>query len=162
MGGLWYKKKSTIHGSGLFSRRKIAKGTRIIEYVGEKVNKQEGEERAHAQLARAEENDEIGMVYVFELNEQYDIDGDVPENYARFINHSCAPNCEVEVQEDQLWVVATRDIRRYEELLYNYGFSFDENYIDYVCDCGAENCVGYMVAEHDWEKLREYEDSHEV
>ena len=93
MDKLWYKKKSGVHGSGLFACQNIKKGTKIIEYVGDKVTKKEGDKRADIQIIKAKKNKNNGMVYVFELNKRYDIDGDVKYNHARLIKHSCNPNC---------------------------------------------------------------------
>ena len=92
---LWYKKRSTLHGSGLFAASNIKKKEQVIQYIGDKVTKKEGDRRADIQLKKAEKNKKTGMVYVFELNKKYDIDGGVLRNHARFINHSCDPNCEV-------------------------------------------------------------------
>ena len=71
---LWFKKKSHVHGSGLFTVQNIKKGTKIIEYIGDKVTKKEGDKRADKQIKKAEKNKKNGMVYVFELNKLYDID----------------------------------------------------------------------------------------
>ena len=66
---------------------------------------------------------------------------------ARLINHSCNPNCEVEGKGLKLWIVAIKDIKKGEELSYDYGFGYDEDYKQFVCKCGAKNCVGYIVRE---------------
>ena len=84
---LWFKKKSSLHGSGLFAESDIKKGEQVIEYIGDKVTKKEGDKRADKQIKKAQKNKSNGMVYVFELNKKYDIDGGVIRNYARFINH---------------------------------------------------------------------------
>ena len=87
-------------------------------------------------------------IYLFNLNKRYDLDGDFKFNTARLINHSCNPNCEVlEDKGRQLWIFAMRDIKKNEELTYDYGFSFDKDYKQYVCKCGSKNCVGYIVRE---------------
>ena len=144
---LWYKKKSSLHGSGLFAVSNIKKGDQVIQYIGDKVTKKEGDRRADIQLKKAEKNKKNGMVYVFELNKRYDIDGGVLRNHARFINHSCDPNCEVEGKGLKLWISSIKDINKNEELTYDYGFSFDENYKDFPCRCGSKNCCGYIVRE---------------
>jgi SET domain-containing protein len=126
---------SAIHGVGGFARVDIASGTRVIEYVGEKITKQES-------LVRCEQNNE----YIFALSEQEDLDGNVSWNPARFLNHSCEPNCEACLEEGQIWVIAIRDIRAGEELTFNYGYDL-EDYREHICGCGAEGCVGYIVAE---------------
>ena len=128
-------KQSQIHGTGGFARRDIPAGTRIIEYVGEKITKSES-------LRRCEMNNQ----FIFALDDEFDLDGSVSWNPARFLNHSCAPNCDAEVDEGQVWIVATRTIRTGEEVTFNYGYDLEE-YRDYPCRCGAAGCVGYIVAE---------------
>lgn len=133
---------SHIHGLGAFAARDIPRGTRVIEYVGQRIDKQES-------LRRCVSNNE----YIFTLNEQEDLDGNVPSNPARFINHSCAPNCEAQVAVDRIWIVSTRTIRAGEEVTFNYGFDLVD-YKEYPCRCGATNCVGFIVAEEFFEHVR--------
>jgi uncharacterized protein len=133
---------STIHGLGAFAKQSLSSGTLILEYLGEKIAKEES-------VRRCEDNNQ----YIFKLDDQYDLDGSVEWNPARFINHSCAPNCEAEVREGKIWVVATRDIRAGEELTFNYGFDL-EDYRNYPCRCGSSKCVGYIVAEEFFEHVR--------
>jgi len=83
---------SHIDGQGLFAVQDIAKGTRIIAYIGEKISRRESARRLEA-----------GNAYIFHLNYRYAIDGDTLENTARYINHSCEPNCQVEKTNDTLW-----------------------------------------------------------
>ena len=142
---LWYKKKSSLHGSGLFAVSNIKKGDQVIQYIGDKVTKKEGDRRADIQLKKAEKNKKNGMVYVFELNKKYDIDGGVLRNHARFINHSCDPNCEVFGEGMKIWIFAMKNIKKNEELSYDYGFSFDEDYRNFPCRCKSNNCVGYII-----------------
>ena len=134
-------KCSPIHGTGGFAKTAIRKGTRILEYLGEKITKSES-------LSRCEQNN----AYIFTLNDQQDLDGNVPWNPARFINHSCAPNCEAEKDDDRIWVIAIRDIQAGEEITFNYGYDLVD-YKDSPCLCGAPNCVGYMVAEEYFEHV---------
>ena len=84
---LWFKKNSKVHGNGLFARTDIKKGTQIIEYIGNKVTKKEGDKRADRQIRKAKKNINNGIVFVFELNKRYDIDGDVLENHAKLITN---------------------------------------------------------------------------
>jgi uncharacterized protein len=135
-------RRSRIHGLGGFARKDIPRNTRVIEYVGEKIDKQES-------LRRCEANNE----YVFTLNEQQDLDGKVDWNPARWLNHSCCPNSEAVVEEEHIWVVALRDIKAGEEITFNYGFDLAD-YKDYPCVCGSSECVGYMVAEEFFEHVR--------
>ena len=91
---------SPIHGLGGFAKTAICRGTRILEYVGERISKSES-------LRRCEQNNE----FIFSLNDEQDLDGNVAWNPARFLNHSCAPNCEAEMEDDRIWIVARRDIQ---------------------------------------------------
>ena len=135
-------KRSTIHGTGGFARVDIRRGKRLIEYVGNKLSK------AKAQAALNNQN-----AYIFTLDDTYDIDGSVPWNPARFLNHSCNPNCEVEIIRSRIWIYTLRYIKAGEELTYNYSYDF-EDYEDRPCNCGAANCVGYMVAERFFDTVR--------
>ena len=98
-----YKKKSKVHGTGLFASRKIKKGTTIIEYIGEKVKKKIGYKRADKHLPK---------VWIFELSHHYLIDGKFPRNHARLINHSCDPNCDIKIKKDHIWIYAKKDINK--------------------------------------------------
>jgi uncharacterized protein len=135
-------RNSPIRGTGGFAHIDISSGTRIIEYVGEKITKQES-------LARCEKNNE----YIFALNNTEDLDGNVDWNPARFLNHSCAPNCEALLEDGHIWIVALREIGAGEELTFNYGYDL-EFYREHPCHCGAPGCVGYIVAEEFFEHVR--------
>jgi len=154
MNKLWFKKKSGVHGSGLFASQNIKKGLKIIEYVGDKVTKKEGDRRGDIQLNKAKRNINNGMVYIFELNKRYDIDGSVKYNHARLINHSCSPNCEVVIDNNEIWILAIKKIKKNAELSYNYGYAYDEDYVDHTCKCGSSKCVGYILDEDHWPKLK--------
>ena len=151
---LWFKKKSHVHGRGLFAIQNIKKGSKIIEYIGDKVTKKEGDKRADKQIKQYKKNKNNGMVYIFELNKLYDIDGSVSHNHAKLINHSCNPNCEVEIINNEIWISAIKNIKKYTELSYNYGYSYDTDYVDHVCKCGSSKCVGYILDEDHWSKLK--------
>lgn len=133
---------SPIHGLGGFARKTLRKGSRIIEYIGKKMDKQEARRRCEA-----------GNVYVFEVHQEWDIDGSVDWNPARSINQSCDANAETDVIKDRVWILAKRTIRAGEEITYNYNFDLSE-YEDYPCNCGASQCPGFMVAEEHWEEVR--------
>jgi len=135
--------RSDVHGYGLFARDFIPKDARIIEYVGERITKAEAERREEHRLARLAAGED-GCVYVFELNQRHDIDGNVTWNPARRSNHSCGPNCETQNIRGHIWVIALRDIAPGEELCYDYGFDYSE-WQDHPCRCGAKECVGYIV-----------------
>jgi SET domain-containing protein len=136
-------KCSKIHGNGVFAKVNIPKGTRIIEYVGEKITKAESEKRAEKILNRAKSKG-TGAVYIFELNQRYDIDGNVSWNPARYINHACKTNCESDIVRGHIWIVATKNIKKGEELHYDYGYNLD-NWQEHPCLCGYQNCAGYIV-----------------
>ena len=154
MNQLWYKKKSFVHGNGLFAAKNIKKGLKIIEYIGEKITRKEGDKRASKQIKYGKNNNGTGKVYVFELNKHYDIDGNVKYNYARNINHSCNPNCEVEIIDNRIWIISIKNIKKNTELSYNYGYSYDEDYIDHICRCGSSKCIGYILDEDEWPRLK--------
>jgi SET domain-containing protein len=145
-------RQSGIHGRGLFAKKKIPAGTYIIEYVGEKIDKDEANERGWAQMDQSRDTDDAA-VYIFTLDDYWDIDGNVPENAARLINHSCDPNCEAFIEEDKIWIASLRDIPKDAELFFNYGFDL-ENYKEHPCHCGSKNCVGYIAGEEFWDDLK--------
>lgn len=145
-------RRSGIHGRGLFAKKKIPAGTYIIEYVGEKIDKDEANERGWAQMDHSRDTGDAA-VYIFTLDDDWDIDGNVPENAARLINHSCDPNCEAFIEDDKIWIAALRDISKNDELFFNYGFDL-ENYAEHPCLCGSKNCVGYIAGEEFWDELK--------
>jgi SET domain-containing protein len=126
--------RSGIHGRGGFARCIIPAGTSVIEYVGDRVDKTESSRRC-----------EDGNPFIFTINTDWDIDGNVDWNPARFLNHSCSPNCEAQQEDDRIWIVALRDIETGEELTFNYGYDLSE-WRDYPCGCGAAACLGFIVA----------------
>ena len=136
---LYKIKKSNIDNKGLYAAKNITSGKIIINYKGKLVTKKEVEKNPKF------DNDKA--IYLFNINNRYDMDGDFKYNDARLINHSCNPNCEVEGKGLKLWIVAIKDIKKGEELSYDYGFGYDEDYKQFVCKCGAKNCVGYIVRE---------------
>ena len=150
-------KKSKVHGHGVFASKEIKKNVRIIEYIGEKITKSEGDRRSEARLKRYLNSNKTGSVYIFELNKRHDIDGSPRYNKARYINHSCAPNCEVQIVRGHIWIVSIKNIEKNEELSYDYGYEFDrDDYTDHVCKCMKKNCVGYIVSKEDRKKLKRY------
>ena len=132
---------SGIHGRGGFALGRIRKGALLIEYVGEKTNK------AEAAVRIAADNP-----FIFCLDDEFDVDGDVPWNPARFLNHSCEPNAEAEIIDGQIWIKALRPIRPGEEITFNYSYDL-EGFEKHPCRCGAARCVGYMVAEEFFPKF---------
>ena len=97
-------KNLKVHGTGIFANKDIKKGQKIIQYVGEKITKAEGDKRSALRIKNYLNSSKTGSVYIFELNKKYDIDGNVKRNKARYINHSCNPNCEVDVENDEIWI----------------------------------------------------------
>jgi SET domain-containing protein len=143
-GGLLELRPSPIHGSGAFALQAIPAGTRIIEYLGERIAKAESLRRCAG-----------GNHGIFHLDDQWDVDGNGEKNPARFLNHSCAPNCHAEGLDGGVWILAQRDIARGEELSFNYGYDLCE-LEEHPCRCGANQCVRYIVAEefHDLVRRR--------
>lgn len=135
-------RESAIHGIGGFAKMDIAAGTWVVEYTGETITKDESLRRC-----------ESGNAYVFSLGDEWDLDGSVSWNAARFLNHSCEPNCEAERIEGRIWIIARRDIRAGEELTFNYGYALDD-YREHPCRCGADGCVGYMVSPEFFEHVK--------
>ena len=136
---LYKESKSNINRRGLFANKDIKKDTIIIHYIGKIITKKQTEEDSKFDNGKA--------IYLFNINNKYDLDGDFSYNTARLINHSCNPNCQVESKGLKLWISSIRDIKKNEELSYDYGFSFDENYKEFPCKCGSNNCCGYIVRE---------------
>jgi len=131
-------KKSRIHNQGVYAKRSIAKDEHIIRYLGTRLtNKQ----------ARAKTADDT---YHYQISKRYTIDG---KNDARYINHSCEPNCESDIIRGVIWIIAIRDIKKGEELSYNYCYDSKEA-LDYPCRCGASICIGYIADEAYWSKIR--------
>jgi uncharacterized protein len=147
------KKKSGVHGYGIFAKIDIPKDTRIIEYVGEKITKAEADRRGPILIEYAKKHKQAGAVYIFVLNKKYDIDGHVEYNTAKYINHSCEPNCEVDIIRGRIWIIALRDIKKNEELFYNYSYDMD-TYEEHPCLCKTSKCPGFITAEEHWPKLR--------
>jgi hypothetical protein len=133
---------SRIHWQGLFAAQAIRKGTRIIEYTGEKIPWKEGERRLLQ-----------GNAYIFQLNVRYAIDGKALTNLARYINHSCAPNCASDIIRGHIWIIALRDIQDGEELSYDYGYGL-EGYEHRPYTCGATQCCGYILDRPYWGHIK--------
>lgn len=134
---------SRIHRRGLFACQDLDAGSLLIEYVGIRISKMKAAELSLKQNS-----------YIFTLNKDADLDGNVSWNPARFINHSCEPNCKAQQDhQDRIWIVSTRQIRRGEELTFNYGYDL-KNFRKHPCGCGAPACLGYMVAEDLFPALR--------
>jgi len=141
-------RRSGVHGRGLFAARDIGIGERVLQYGGLKISKKESDKRTDAQWGR-------GRVYTFELNKQYDLDGSPPWNLARLANHSCDPNCEsVNDRGRAVWIVSIRNIRRGDEISYDYNFPLVDP--PPVCRCGSPKCRGYIIGKEYTPKLRRW------
>ena len=137
-------RRSGVHGLGVFAAKPIAKGTRIIEYVGERVSHDEADRRYEEKDA----ND--SHTFLFIVDSKTVIDAGNDGNDARFFNHSCDPNCESTVEKKRVYIEAIRDIAPGTELTYDYQIYREEGdpeNIDEVfkCRCGFPNCRGTML-----------------
>ena len=142
---------SKIHGNGVFATETIKKGERIIRYKGKL--------RSHAEVDEEYgDDDEDGHTFLFTLNDDYVIDANYDGNDARWINHSCDPNCEAVIEEDEggdrrkdkVFIEAVRKIKPGEELAYNYGITLEERHTArlkkiWECRCGSKKCTGTML-----------------
>ncbi len=137
--------RSGIEGRGLFATADLPAGTLLLEYRGEKITKAESARRSEAAKASARRRGRRPRLYLFALNARYDLDGAIPGNPAKYINHSCEANCDVVPRRGHLWVQASRDVRAGEELTVDYGYPLSE-YFENPCACGTPACPGYIVA----------------
>jgi uncharacterized protein len=143
---------SDIHQIGVFASCDIPYDTRIIEYVGEILKNEVADQRG-IDLAESVDGTDLASVFNFILDDEHQIDGNKDYNTARFINHSCDPNCWVEVEEGRIWIIALRDIAKGEELTFDYGFDI-EFWKEHPCRCGSAQCVGYIVSQEQWPQLK--------
>ncbi|MBS0417651.1 MAG: SET domain-containing protein-lysine N-methyltransferase [Proteobacteria bacterium] len=137
-------RRSGVHGLGVFAAKAIRKGTRIIEYVGERVSHDEADRRYEEKDA----ND--SHTFLFIVDNKTVIDAGTDGNDARFFNHSCDPNCESTVEKRRVYIEAIRDIEPGAELTYDYQIyreAGDPENIDevFACRCGFANCRGTML-----------------
>lgn len=144
-------RRSKIHGTGVFATADIAKGERIVEYKGLR--------RTHEDVDSSDVGAaESGHTFLFTLNDEYVIDGDIAGGVARWINHGCSPNCEAVLIEhpgddrrkDRVFIEAKRAIKAGQELTYDYGITLGEPHTPrmkkiWACLCGARNCTGTML-----------------
>ena len=145
----YFRKKSGINNLGLFAGRDIKKGEKVIEYKGRKFT--------HKQVEEDDRFDNSKAIYLFTLNERYVLDGDTKTNTAKYINHSCDPNCEVDIIKGKIWIIAIKDIKKGDELSYDYGFGYDADFRQFPCKCGSKNCCGYIVRDDQrWRINRKY------
>jgi len=142
---------SKVHGYGCFARRFIPKGTRIIEYLGERISHKEADRRYEG--ADVSDN----HTFLFIADRRTVIDATSGGNESRFINHSCDGNCESEIEKSRVFIDAIKDIPKGAELGYDYQIGRDRNdpaNVDriYACRCGSPQCRGSML----WPPLKEF------
>ena len=154
---MWKVRKSKVHGTGVFAENDIKNNTKIIQYIGDKVTKKEGDIRSAERIRRYLNKKNEGSVYIFELNKKFDIDGSPIYNKARYINHSCKPNCEVDIIKNEIWISSITKIKKGEELNYDYGYPFDEeDFSDHICKCGSAKCISYIISQDDLPKYKKF------
>ena len=140
---LFEVRTSSIHGKGAFATQEISEGTYIIEYTGEHISHDEADHRY------ADSTDD--PVVLFIVDDDIVIDGGVNGNEAKYINHSCDPNCQAVTDEDRIYIEALRIIQPGEELTFDYQLFRADEYDPewdtlYACHCGVPNCRGTMMS----------------
>ncbi len=140
-------KRSPLHGNGVFAARPIPAGTTVFQYAGRRITPEQADAQPPANP------DEPFHTFFFALSSGMVIDGAQRGNDARWINHSCEPNCQAQENEDgtRVYIVTLRDIEAGEELFYDYGLVMDAKITksvrdQYACYCGADKCRGTMLA----------------
>jgi len=133
-------RESGVHGRGVYATQLISQGTRIIEYTGQRVS-----------WEAAPDDDNDPHTFNFGLENGEVINAEIGGNDARWINHSCDPNCEAIEEDDSIFIYAMRDIQPGEELFYDYAMEIDEPITEkskkkFACHCGRSNCRGTMLA----------------
>ena len=133
-----------MQGFGAFATRSISAGTRLIEYAGQRLTTAEAD-------ARYPEDGTRHHTFLFAIDDDIVIDAAVDGNEARFINHSCDPNCDAVIEDSRIWIETLRDIEPGEELAYDYAYELAERHSPaakrrYPCFCGAQTCRGTILA----------------
>ncbi len=139
-------RRSSIHGFGVFALRLIRKGSRVIEYKGMRISHEEADDRF------GEEQANSPHTMLFTVNDEIVIDGTRKGNSARWINHSCDPNCDTDDENDRIFIDAIRDIKKGEEIRYDYNLQLSERHTkkakkEHACFCGARRCRGTMLGD---------------
>jgi SET domain-containing protein len=137
-------RNSQIHGRGVYAIMPIKKGARVIEYLGERIS------HAEADARYEKKGDDDGHTFLFIASNRTVIDAGVDGNDARFINHSCNPNCETVIENSRVFIDAIRNIKVGEELGYDYQLTWESTddpaeLALYACRCGAKKCRGTML-----------------
>ncbi|MDQ0073269.1 hypothetical protein J2W34_005077 [Variovorax boronicumulans] len=141
-------RRSDVHGNGVFAVDDLAEGETLIEYKGEVINWKEALRRHPHDPAQP------NHTFYFHIDDGRVIDGNVKGNDARWINHSCEPNCEADETDGRVYIKALRNIAAGEELNYDYGLIIDEPYTpkllsEFPCWCGSEQCRGTLLTPKD-------------
>jgi SET domain-containing protein len=136
---------SPIQGFGGYATRPIEAGTRIVEYAGERLTPEAAEARY------PDVPGERHHTYLFAIDDEVVVDAAVNGNEARFLNHSCAPNCDAVIDDGRIWIDALHDIEVGEELVYDYAYILPERHTPaakkrFPCSCGAITCRGTILA----------------
>lgn len=139
---LYEIRKSDIQGRGVFAKRRIRAGQKIIEYTGERISNAEADRRYDDESMRRHHT------FLFTLDKKTVVDGNRQGSDARYINHSCDPNCEAVIEKGRIWIYARRNIQPGVELAYDYqyertGSTEDEKF--YECRCGSPKCRGTIM-----------------
>lgn len=140
--GLYEIRSSHIQGRGVFAKRRIRAGQKIIEYTGERISNAEADRRYDDESMRRHHT------FLFTLDKKTVVDGNRQGSDARYINHSCDPNCEAVIEKGRIWIYARRNIQPGVELAYDYqyertGSTEDEKF--YECRCGSPKCRGTIM-----------------
>ena len=146
-------RRSDVHGNGVFAVQDLAEGETLIEYKGEVISWKEALRRHPHDPAQP------NHTFYFHIDDGRVIDGNVNGNAARWINHSCEPNCEADEVDGRVYIKALRNISAGEELNYDYGLIIDEPYTpkllsEFPCWCGSEQCRGTLLTPKDDEKKK--------
>jgi uncharacterized protein len=137
-------RKSGIHGRGVFALVDIPKGTRLIEYLGERMSHDEADRRY------GELHDGSAHTMLFAATDEVVIDATQWGSSARWINHSCAPNCDAFEEDGRVFIETRRNVRAGTELVYDYELIVDEPHTaklkrEHACYCGSKKCRGTML-----------------
>ncbi len=145
------QRRSPIHGNGVFATAALKKGERVVEYRGRRLSMEDADDIYADTL-------DSGHTFLFTLNDEYVIDANFGGNIARWINHSCSPNCEPLLLEDEkdrrekdrVVIETLRAIKPGEELTYDYGITLEVPHTKrlkkiWACRCGSKNCTGTML-----------------
>jgi SET domain-containing protein len=141
---LFEVRESPIHGRGAFAVRRIRAGVRLIEYSGERLTPAQAD-------ARYPDTDDAHHTFLFAIDDDVVIDAAVGGNDARWINHSCDPNCDAVIDDGRIWIETIRDVSPGEELAYDYAYILEERHSPaakrrYPCSCGSDRCRGTILA----------------